>query len=61
MSTKELALETIRKLPVDASWAQIGERIRFMAGVETARTGLQRGDVIPHGEVSELLSEWISK
>lgn len=61
MSTKELALETIRDLPDDVSWGQIEERIRFMAGIETARTEVRRGEVVAHEEVRELLSEWISK
>lgn len=61
MSTKELALETIKDLPDDASWRQIEERIRFMAAIEEARGEARRGEVTPHEEVRGLLSQWLSK
>lgn len=61
MSTKDLALETIKDLPDDVSWGQIEERIRFMAGIEAARAEVRRGEVVPHEELRELLSEWTSR
>jgi len=61
MSTKELALETIRDLPDDASWRQIEERIHFMAAIESARAETRRGEVVAHDEVRDLLSGWLSK
>lgn len=60
MSTKELAMETIRGLPEDASWEQIEERIHFLAAIETARKEVKTGKVVPHHEVSDLLQSWIS-
>lgn len=47
MSTNELAMETIRGLPDDASWQEIEERIHFLATIETAHSG----DVVPHAQV----------
>lgn len=61
MSTKELAMETIKDLPEDACWGEIEERIHFMAGIEAAREDVRRGAVVPHEEVRDLLAEWISK
>jgi len=61
MSTKELALETIRKLPDTVSWEEIEERIQFLAAVERGRQELRKGKVIPHQEVKENLKEWITK
>lgn len=60
MSTKELAMETIRGLPEDASWEQIEERIHFLAAIETAREEVKTGKIVPHAEVSDLLHSWIT-
>ena len=61
MSTKELALETIRKLPDTVSWDEIEERIQFLAAIERGRQEVRDGKVIPHQEVKEHLKEWITK
>ena len=61
MSTKELAMETIRDLPEGATWHEIEERIHFLAAIEKAREEVRRGEVVPHEEVRNLLSGWLSK
>jgi predicted transcriptional regulator len=61
MSTKELALDTIRGLPDDASWQEVEDRIHFVAAIETAREQVREGKVVPHEEVRELLQQWISE
>ncbi|GAA5116467.1 hypothetical protein JIN84_18935 [Luteolibacter yonseiensis] len=61
MSTKQLAMETIRDLPDDASWSEIEERIHFLAAIEAAREDVRRGDVVPHEEIRGLIETWISK
>lgn len=33
MTVKEIAIRTIEQLPEDATWDDIQERIRFVAGV----------------------------
>jgi predicted transcriptional regulator len=60
MSTKELAMETIRDLPEDVSWEQIEERIHFLAAIEAARDDVKSGKVVAHAEVSDLLASWIT-
>ena len=44
MSTKELALETIKGLPEDATWREIEARIRLLAEVNMGYEELQRGE-----------------
>jgi predicted transcriptional regulator len=61
MSTKELAMETIKGLPENASWHEIEERIHFLAAIENAREEVRRGDVVPHDEVGNLLTGWLSE
>lgn len=61
MSTKELAMETIKDLPDNASWQEIEERIHFLAAIEKSREEVRRGEVTPHDEVSNLLKKWLSE
>jgi predicted transcriptional regulator len=61
MSTKELAMETIRGLPEDASWHDIEERIRFLAAIEKGREEVRKGAVVPHEDVRELLRAWTTE
>jgi len=61
MSTKELAMETIKGLPENASWHEIEERIHFLAAIENSREEVRRGEVVPHDEVRNLLNGWLSE
>jgi hypothetical protein len=56
MPTKELTMESIRKLSENAPCREIGERIRFLFAIEKACDEVQRGRVIPHAEVPNLLN-----
>ncbi len=60
MSTKKLALETIRDLHEDASWQEIQERIDFLAAIDKAREEVRRGEVVPHEEVRNLIGQWLT-
>jgi hypothetical protein len=53
MSTKELVLEAIQRLPDGASLEQIRERIEFLAALKRAEDNLDRGRGIPQEEVEE--------
>ena len=61
MSTKELAIKTIQDLPESATWEDIEERIRFIAGVQKAMISLDEGKGIPIDEVEAMIEEWSSK
>lgn len=61
MSTKELAMETIKDLPEDTSWQEIEERIHFLAAIEKSREEVRRGEIVPHEEVRNLLNGWLTE
>ena len=56
MSTKELAMETIKGLPEDATWKDIEARIRLLAEVNTGCEELQRGEGTTVTDESEFLN-----
>jgi predicted transcriptional regulator len=60
MTTKEIALKTIQDLPDSASWADIEERIRFLAAIDKGMEEIKAGKVIPHEEVKESLEKWLT-
>ena len=61
MSDKQLALDSIVRLPEDASLAVIAERLDFLAAIRTGLDQLERGETIPHDEVKRQLATWLSK
>ena len=61
MSTKELAIKTIQDLPESATWEDIAERIRFIAGIQKAMNSLDEGKGFPIDEVEAMIEEWSSK
>jgi predicted transcriptional regulator len=60
MTTKERAIKTIQELPDSVSWADIEERIRFLAAIDKGLDDIKAGRVIPHDEVKESLKQWLS-
>jgi hypothetical protein len=56
MSTKELAMETIKGLPENASWREIEARIRLLAEVNMGCEELQRGEGTSVTSQSEFLN-----
>jgi len=60
MSTKDLVLDTIKRMPNSATWVEIEERIRFLAAIEKGRKEIREGKVIPHQDVKHRLQSWIS-
>ncbi|MCH8475655.1 MAG: hypothetical protein LAT55_10560 [Opitutales bacterium] len=61
MSTKELALKTIRELPENVDWEGIKERIFFISGVEKGLGELDEGRGVPLEKVMNEMKEWTSK
>ena len=61
MTTKEIAINSIKNLPENASWEDIQERINFIAGVRKGLRELDEGRGIPHDRVKEEFAEWLSK
>jgi hypothetical protein len=60
MTTKETALKTIERLPENASWEDIQERINFIVGVRKGLRELDEGKGIPHDKVKEEFAEWLA-
>ena len=59
MTTKEVAIKSIKELPEEATWEDIQERINFVAGVRKGLRELDEGKGIPHDRIKEEFSEWL--
>lgn len=60
MTSKQIAIQTLQQLPDDATWDEIQERIRFVAGVRSGLRELDEGKGIPHERVREEFAEWLT-
>jgi predicted transcriptional regulator len=61
MSDKQLALDSIKRLPENASLDVIAERVEFLAAVRKGLDQIERGETIPHEEVKRQLATWLAK
>ncbi|HEU6448822.1 MAG TPA: hypothetical protein VFV23_10345 [Verrucomicrobiae bacterium] len=61
MSDKQLALDSIERLPEDASLNVIAERVEFLAAIRKGLDQVERGETVPHDEVKRQLASWLSK
>jgi len=61
MTSKDMAIKTIQELPDSATWEEIEERVRFLAGIDKGLADIQAGKVVPHEEVTESLKEWLTR
>jgi len=61
MSDKQLVLDSIERMPADASLAVIAERIEFLAAIRKGAAQIERGETVPHEEVKRQLAAWLSK
>jgi predicted transcriptional regulator len=61
MSDKQLALDSIGRLPENASLDVIAERLDFLAAIRKGLDQIERGETIPHDEVKRQLATWLSK
>jgi predicted transcriptional regulator len=60
MTRKEIAIKSIQDLPDSVTWADIEERIRFLAVIDKGLADIKSGKIIPHKEVKESLKRWLS-
>jgi len=60
MSTKGIALASIRGLPDTDRSEDIEEGIRFLAAIEKGRSDIREGRVVPHEDVRSQLDRWLS-
>jgi predicted transcriptional regulator len=61
MSDKEIALDSIRRLPEDARLETIAERLESLAAIRKGSEQIDRGENVPHEEVKRQLAAWLSK
>jgi predicted transcriptional regulator len=61
MSDKQLALDSIQRLPADASLESIAERLEFLVGIRKGLDQIERGETVPHDEVKRQLASWLAK
>jgi len=61
MSDKQLVLESIERLPDDASLEVIAERVEFLTAVRKGLDQIEHGQIIPHDEVKRQLASWLAK
>lgn len=61
MRDKELALESIQRLPADVSLDAIAERLEFPAAIHKGLGQIERGETVSHDEVKRQLATWLSK
>lgn len=61
MSDKQLALESIQRVPEDASLDAIAERLEFLAGIRKGLDQIERGETVSHEEVKRQLATWLAK
>jgi hypothetical protein len=61
MTSKDLAIKTIQELPDSATWEEIEERVRFLAGIDKGLADIKAGKVVPHEEVKESLKRWLTR
>ncbi len=61
MSDKQLALESIQRLPENTSLDVIAERLEFLAGIRKGLDQIERGETVSHEEVKRQLATWLTK
>ena len=60
MTTKQLVLQTVKKLPADASLEDAMEQLLFLAKVEKGVQQADQGRTIPHAQVKERMRKWLT-
>lgn len=58
MSDKQIVLDSIERLPDDASLDAIAAQVEFLAAVRKGLDQIERGETVPHEEVNRQLASW---
>ena len=61
MSSREMVIEFVRKLPEEMPPAEIAREIDRLAGVQTAREQARRSEGIPAEDARKLVDAWVAK
>ena len=60
-SDRQLAIETLDRLPMSATLEQMSEELALLASLRRAEAAVDAGLVVPHEEVERRSKSWISK
>ena len=58
MSSKEMVIGLLSRLPEDSTLEDIAYEIELLAGIQTARDQARRGEGIPIRDARKLVSAW---
>jgi predicted transcriptional regulator len=61
MSHKEMVLDALSRLPDDCTFAEMEERIHFLADIQQGLDQVKRGEFVPHEEVEKDIAAWLSE
>jgi hypothetical protein len=61
MSSREMVIDLVTKLPEDTSLAEIAREIELLAGIQRAREQTRRGEGVPAEEARKLVEAWTSR
>ena len=61
MTSREIVIEFVSRLPEEMSLAEIAREVELLAGIQTAREQARRKEGIPAEEGRKLVDSWVSK
>ena len=61
MSSREIVIDLVNKLPENTPLAEIAREIELLAGIEKARRQARRGEGIPAEYARKLVDAWAAK
>ena len=59
MTTKQMVMQTVKRLPANASIEDAMEKLLFLAKVERGIRQAEAGRTIPHEDVKERMRKWL--
>jgi predicted transcriptional regulator len=61
MNDKDIAIQTITKLPENSSMEEIAEELQIMAAIRKGKEDVKAGRTKSHAAVEEMFETWISR
>ena len=58
MTSKQIAVELVQKLPEEASLSDIAQEIEFIAGIEEGLAEFDRGESVSSEQLLSEVSQW---
>ena len=59
MTTKQMVMQTVKRLPANASIEDAMEKLLFLAKIEKGIQQADEGKTIPHDRVKERMRKWL--